>query len=144
MNNLYKVSGLKMNTSKTKVVWVGNKRYSDLILCLDFNLDWSYSNFKLLGIEFSIDLYTMSDLNFRYFKNIKSWQHRKLTLLGKVTVIKTPKLIHLFTSLPNLKQSMLNELYKLFFNFIWDGKIEKNKRNTLIGDVQEGGLKMIH
>jgi hypothetical protein len=147
MNNLYKVSGLKMNTSKTKVVWVGNKRYSDLILCLDFNLDWSYSNFKLLGIEFSIDLYTMPDLNFRYFKNIKSWQHRKLTLLGKVTVIKTlalPKLIHLFTSLPNLKQSMLNELYKLFFNFIWDGKIEKNKRNTLIGDVQEGGLKMIH
>jgi hypothetical protein len=147
MNNLYKVSGLKMNTSKTKVVWVGNKRYSDLILCLDFNLDWSYSNFKLLGIEFSIDLYTMPDLNFRYFKNIKSWQHRKLTLLGKVTVIKTlalPKLIHLFTSLPNLKQSMLNELYKLFFNFIWDGKIKKNKRNTLIGDVQEGGLKMIH
>jgi hypothetical protein len=47
----------------------------------------------------------------------------------KVTVIKTlalPKLIHLFTSLPNLKQSMLNELNKLFFNFIWDGKTEKN------------------
>jgi hypothetical protein len=141
-----------MNTSKTKVVWVGNKRYSDLILCPDFNHDWSYSKFKLLGIEFSLDLYTMPDLNVRkkiidISRILKSWQHRKLTLLGKVTVIKTlalPKLIHLFTSLPNLKQSMLNELYKLFFNFIWDGKIEKNKRNTLIGDVQEGGLKMIH
>ena len=125
-DKFHNVSGLKMNTSKTKVVWVGNKRYSDLILCPDFNLDWSYSNFKLLGIEFSLDLYTMPDLNFRkknyrYFKNIKSWQHRKLTLLGKVAVIKTlalPKLIHLFTSLPNLKQSMLNELNKLFFNFI--------------------------
>jgi hypothetical protein len=37
--------------------------------------------------------------------------HRKLTLLGKVTVIKTlalPKLIHLPTSLPNLKQSLFN------------------------------------
>jgi hypothetical protein len=32
---------------------------------------------------------------------------------------------------------MLNELNKLFFNFIWDGKTEKNKRNTLIGDIQE-------
>ena len=61
-----------------------------------------------------------------------------------IKTLALPKLIHLFTSLPNLKQSMLNELYKLFFNFIWDGKIEKNKRNTLIGDVQEGGLKMIH
>jgi hypothetical protein len=125
-DKFHKVSGLKMNTSKTKVVWVGNKRYSDLILCPDFNLDWSYSNFKLLGIEFSLDLYTMPDLNFRkkiidISKILKSWQHRKLTLLGKVTVIKTlslPKLIHLFTSLPNLKQSMLNELNKLFFNFI--------------------------
>jgi hypothetical protein len=39
---------------------------------------------------------------------------------------------------------MLNELNKLFFNFIWEGKTEKIKRNTLIGDIQEGGLKMIH
>jgi hypothetical protein len=38
-DNFHKVSGLKMNTSKTKVVWVGNKRYSDLILCPDFNFD---------------------------------------------------------------------------------------------------------
>jgi hypothetical protein len=62
-------------------------------------------------------------------------------------VIKTlalPKLIHLFTSLPNLKQSMLNELNKLSFNFFWDGKAEKIKRNMLIEDIQEGGLKMIH
>jgi hypothetical protein len=141
-----------MNTSKTKVVWVGNKRYSDLILCPDFNHDWSYSKFKLLGIEFSLDLYTMPDLNVRkkiidISRILKSWQHRKLTLLGKVTVIKTlalPKLIHLFTSLPNLKQSMLNELNKLSFNFFWDGKAEKIKRNMLIEDIQEGGLKMIH
>jgi hypothetical protein len=38
-DKFHKVSGLKMNTSKTKVVWVGNKRYSDLILCPDFNFD---------------------------------------------------------------------------------------------------------
>ena len=94
----------------------------------------------------------MSDLNFRkniidVSKILKSWQHRKLPLLGKVTVIKTlalPKLIHLLTSLPNLKQSLFNDLDKLFFNFIWDGKPEKIKRNTLIADFEDGGLKMIH
>ena len=94
----------------------------------------------------------MPDLNFRkkiidVSKILKSWQHRKLTLLGKVTVIKTlalPKLIHLLTSLPNLKQSLFNDLNKLFFNFIWDGKPEKIKRNTLIADFEDGGLKMIH
>jgi hypothetical protein len=49
--------------TKTKVVWVGNKRYSDLILCPDFNFDWSYSNFKLLGIEFSLELYGICQNN---------------------------------------------------------------------------------
>jgi hypothetical protein len=30
-----------MNASKTKAVWVGNKKYSDLILCPESNLHWS-------------------------------------------------------------------------------------------------------
>jgi hypothetical protein len=30
--SFYKASELKMNASKTKAVWVGNKKYSDLIL----------------------------------------------------------------------------------------------------------------
>jgi hypothetical protein len=55
-----------------------------------------------------------------------------------------PKLIHLLTSLPNLKQSLFNDLNKLFFNFIWDGKPEKIKRNTLKADFEDGGLNMIH
>jgi hypothetical protein len=43
----------------------------------------------------------------------QSWQHRKLTLMGKITVIKSlalSKLVHLLTALPNLTQSRLNEL----------------------------------
>jgi hypothetical protein len=54
---------------------------------------------------------------------LKSWQHRKLTLLGKSTAIKTlalPKLIHLLTSLPNLPQAKRNDLNSLFYNFIWN------------------------
>jgi hypothetical protein len=78
-------------------------------------LDWSASNFKLLGIDFSLDLSSMPELNFRkkiidVSKILKSWQHRKLTLLGKVTVIKTlslPKVIHLLASLSNLEQALL-------------------------------------
>jgi hypothetical protein len=36
--SFYKVSGLKMNSSKTKVVWVGNKKYSDQIICPNMRL----------------------------------------------------------------------------------------------------------
>ena len=35
-NFYFKASGLKINNSKTRVVWVGNKRYSNQILCPDF------------------------------------------------------------------------------------------------------------
>ena len=150
--SFYKVSGLKINRSKTKAVWIGSKRYSDHILCPDFNLHWSNSDFKVLGIQFSLELDKITDINFsKKIKEVtmilKSWQHRKLSLLGKVTVIKSlalSKLVHLLTSLPDLNQQKFNELNTLFYNFIWNGKSERIKRNTLIGDVIQGGLKMVH
>jgi hypothetical protein len=40
--SFYKVSGLKMNSSKTKAVWVGNKKYSDQIICPNMKLNWSH------------------------------------------------------------------------------------------------------
>lgn len=148
----YKISGLKMNKSKTRAVWIGSKRYSTQILCQDQQLHWSHSNFKLLGINFSLCMSSMVDINFKQkihdiAKVLKSWQHRKLTLLGKITVIKSlalPKIIHLLTSLPNLSTSMMVELNRLFYSFIWDGKTERIKRDTLIGKFSDGGLNMIH
>ena len=138
--SFYKVSGLKMNSSKTKAVWVGNKKYSDQIIYPNMKLNWSHENFKVLGIDFSLDLNCITDINFtKKIKEVKailkSWQHRKLTLLGKITVIKTlalPKLIHLLTSLPNLPQTKINDLNSLFYKFIWNGKSDKIKRSTLI------------
>ena len=104
-----------------------------------------------MGIDFSLDLNCITDVNFtKTIKEVKailrSWQHRKLTLLGKITVIKTfalPKLIRLPTSLPNLPQAKINDLNSLFYNFIWNGKSDKIKRSTLIGDIYQEGLKMI-
>lgn len=151
-DSFHRVSGLKMNASKTKAVWIGTKKYSDHILCPNYNLQWTKSNFKLLGIDFSLDLQAMLDINFtKKIKEmssiLKAWEHRKLTLLGKITVVKTlalPKIVHLLTALPNLSQIKIKEFNTLFYNFIWNGKLERIKRNTLIGDFMQGGLNMVH
>jgi hypothetical protein len=79
----------------SRVVWVGNKRYSNQILCPDFKLNWSVSNFKLLGIDFSLGLSSMPDLNFRkkiidVSKILKSWQHRKLLNCCKCIIFNPP------------------------------------------------------
>jgi hypothetical protein len=36
----------------------------------------------------------------------------------------------------------MKRLETLFYSFIWDGKPDRIKRKTLIGDIEKGGLKM--
>ena len=38
---------------------------------------------------------------------------------------------------------ILNEINKAFFNFLWNGKGDKIKRDIMIGDYSQGGLRMI-
>ena len=58
------VSGLKINTDKTNLVWIGKKRYSKCELDVGRKLKWGATNFTLLGIPFSVELDTMIELNY--------------------------------------------------------------------------------
>ena len=76
---------------------------------------------------------------------ISNWSKRQLTFYGKITVIKSillPKFVYLFQSLTTPKH-IIDTLNKILYEFLWSGKGEKIKRKTLIGDIQDGGLKMI-
>ena len=102
-------SGLKMNTSKTKLIWIGRKKYSKEKIKVAAKLEWGTTTFTLLGITFSLNLDDMPSLNYSHAaekvqKILNSWKGRILTPLGKITVIKTfvlSQFIHLFTSLPS-------------------------------------------
>ena len=77
---------------------------------------------------------------------IASWSKRQLTVLGRITVVKTiilSRLNHLFISLPRPSPEFLKELEKLVFNFIWNGKPDRVARNLLVQNHDLGGLKMI-
>ena len=83
-----------MNTDKTKVIWIGRKRYSKDKLVSDYNLVWGDEEFDLLGITFNVDLKLMTIKNYqkamiKIREQIKSWNMRYLTPLGKITVVKT-------------------------------------------------------
>ena len=140
-----------MNKEKTKVVWFGRKSTSKDKLKVSESLDWGKSDFTLLGIDFSADLTAMLDTNYRKAiqkiqVEIRKWQRRTLTPLGKITVIKTmllSKLIHLLTSLPT-PTSFLDEIHKMFFQFLWDKKPDKISRNTVCMNYLDGGLKMLN
>ena len=116
------ISGLNINTDKTKVTWIGKKRYSqDQLIPKKF--EWNTTNFDLLRLKFSVDLSEMLVLNLtekinQIKKEIANWRKKHLTPIGKIVVVKTillSKLNHLFSSLPTPTNSSLKELNDIFF-----------------------------
>ena len=144
------ISGLKINTDKTKLVWIGKKRYSKDKIHVDKDLVWA-NHFSLLGINFSVDLDEMPDLNYgpvteSINRMFQLWKHRFLTPIGKICVIKTlalSKLNHILLSVPAPGKHQLRELETLFYKFIWDSKPDKIKRSTISKHYYNGGLNMI-
>ena len=145
------ISGLRINFSKSQVVWIGSKKYSNVILGDGYGLQWGNTKFNYLGIEYDVDLNNIIKLNYDKklvkIKNIvKSWRRRILTPLGKITVIKTlltSQLNHLFMSIPNPNELFIKKLNTLLFKYIWDEKPDKIKRDILYQPYDKGGLNMI-
>ncbi len=124
-------------------------KWSKEILCHDIEMQW-VDSYLLLGINFNVDLDIMVNTNFttkllEMEKVFTQYRKRKLSLLGKVTVIKTlavPKLVYLLTVLPNPSNSLVKKIEDMFRNFIWDGKKPKLTLNQLEKDIKDGGLKL--
>ena len=147
------LSGLTLNHSKTEVIWLGREFRNMKEYDFNFKLKWNHDGvFKLLGISYDLgtDDFTYANYEDRLTKiqNIlKNWTLRNLTLIGKVTIVKTlvmPQLVHLFTSLPNPPNSFFTQLETEIFKFIWDNKNDKIKRGVLYCSKENGGLNLQH
>lgn len=145
------ISGLNMNTDKTKVIWFGSRKNSNTILCPQYNLTWENSIFTVLGVKFSTNLSDMIKINYSSkIEEIKklfcSWSKRMISPIGKITVIKTlalAKLNHLILGIPNPPQEEINKIQNLCYKFIWNNSNDRVKRSTLTQSYKYGGLKMI-
>ena len=146
-----KCSGLKLNLSKTEIIPIGNQRGK--IIRLPSHLEKiTVKNrpFKALGVWFSID--TQETLNLNLLERIKAiatliniWKGRRLSLKGKITILRTlilPQVQFLF-SMIEIPETILKQLDKIFFDYLWDNKPSKIKRSTIIGPIEQGGLAMI-
>ena len=114
------VSGLKVNSEKTKLIWIGSKKHSKEKLRSTAQLQWIDTEFSILGITFSTDLHNIPCINYdkalaKAKKVINSWKYRNLTPIGKITVIKTlilSKFVHLFMIIP-ISNTFLNNIDKM-------------------------------
>ena len=145
------LSSLKINTEKTKLICIGSMKKSPSKVNVNQEMCWGESKFSLLGIQFSVILNDIPHINFdiamtKVKTELKSWKFRLLSPLGRITLLRTlilPKFIHLFSSLP-VPLSILVEINIIFYKYLWNGKPDKVKRDTICKDYCEGGLKMIN
>ena len=152
LNSFTDLSDLNINNAKRQVLWIGSKRFSEEKLCLNLDLTWGKHSFNYLGIDFDVDHSKIIKINFeKKFIEIKSlfkqWSKRQLTPIGRITVIQTlilPKLVHLFTTLPNPGDKILKQFNDMLFQFVWQGPIGKIKKEVLVKDYTNGGLNMIN
>ena len=141
------VSGLCMNVDKTQAAWIGKITENNIHLCPELNLNW-VENFTLLGFSLSNDLTESCESNYNkklldIEKILSVYKKRHLSLLGKITVIKTlaiPKLILPLTILPNPSRAFIKQVENIFKSFIWNDKRSKISLQRLSKDKLEGGL----
>jgi len=145
------ISGLTINYSKTLAVKIGLDRNLEFQLEGKPDIQWqSEGRFTLLGIKYDLDQNNFTEGNYtnkidEFSKCLNLWNYRQLTLYGKICIIKSialPKLVHLFSALPNPSENDFKKLEQICFNFIWKNGSEKIKRTTLCNSYENGGLKI--
>ena len=128
-------------------MWLGSKRFCDK---KTFNVEWPKKPIKALGVYFSYNEKECENMNFdsklqQLTSILNIWKTRNLTLVGKILLIKTfalSQFIHLASVIP-IPNKVTQQIEKIIYNFIWKGGKGFIKRNTIIGNIDEGGLKMI-
>ena len=102
-----------MNTIKTKLIWIGRKKYSKEKINTNYKFEWGATDFSFLGIEFSVEITKIPEMNYskvvsKINKLLAGWKKRCLTPICKVTIIKNlaiSKLNHIIMACPLGKQS---------------------------------------
>ena len=130
VENFRNLAGLKLNSKKTKAIWLGRWERNK---SNPFQLKWLHSPVKILGIYVVYDENGNKQMNFnlklrKLQTNLGMWKARDLTLFGRVLIIKSLGLSQLVYSASNLsvpKEITLIIKTKLF-NFLWQNNRDKH------------------
>ena len=148
-------SDYKCHVEKTICIPLGRAKHNINLLNHISDLkkhspDFVQNKFTVLGINFANSMSIPEIMEVNYEARITKakswvsiWNRRDLTLMGKVTIIKS--LIYSqfsYLAIPLIKpsNSLIKSIDTLTFNFLWGCKRDKVKRELIKGTISEGGL----
>ncbi len=128
------VSGLKLNKAKCTALKIGSLRQNQSQWCNNNVYTWSNDQASTLGIIFTNNKTKLHTLNLMpkiksFQQCLNRWRKWNLTLIGKITVLKTfafPKLVYPLTVLENPTDEIIKQINDIMYDFLWDGKPDKN------------------
>ena len=144
MDNFGDISGLKLNPSKTKALWLGPWRHRQ---DKPFGFQWPEKPIRVLGTFISYNEKENEKYNFTLkLQKLKTildiWNCRSLTLFGRCLIARSlgiSQLIHSVSSL-EVPGEYLGAVNSAIFKFIWKNK-KKIKRKLMCLDYDQGGLR---
>ncbi|KAI8521374.1 hypothetical protein Bbelb_011280 [Branchiostoma belcheri] len=139
-------TGSKLNMQKTEALWLGSWRgRSDKPFPIK---RWDSTYLKVLGtpvgnIPLAEEAWLQRFTNFK--ARLDQWRGRKLTLMGKSLIVNSLASATLWYTAPvyPLPANVRSRIEKEMFNFMWDGKTELVKRQTLLLPKDQGGVGLV-
>ena len=132
LDNFGNLSGLRLNSSKTKALWLGPRKH-----CKEtpFGFQWPEKHVRILGSYVSYDVKQNEKLNFETtLQKMQSifdvWNCRNLTIFGRCRITKSlgiAQLVHTISSL-NISKAYIQTANSAILNLF--GKIKKTKSNV--------------
>ena len=94
LDDFAEVSGLKLNSKKTEGLRIGSNSGRNETLAKENNFRWQKGKAKSLDIWFSTDPENTVFLNYKEKLEkirtiLSNWKYRRLTLTGKITVLRS-------------------------------------------------------
>ena len=153
INEFSRFSDLYLNINKTFALSTNGANIDTGDLGIAFK-----DTIKILGVYFSNKM-PASEIEKNWLERIKNvvrifghWAKRKISVIGKVHIIKTfalSQFVFIMKSL-SLPENVLENINRLCFNFLWSDSplsiraCEKVKRTVMYNRLSAGGLKMIN
>ena len=143
------IKHLKHNKAKCEIVGIGVLNEVQMALCGMKCVNLNNETMKIL-VHFSYNKNLEQDKSFserivKIESILKLWCIRQLTLEGRITVFTSLaifKFIHLLL-ITKLHDNIIDLMYKIKKQFIWQGEKAKIKHSTLCNGYEKGGLKNV-
>ncbi len=145
-----KYSGLKVNYDKTEIMPLGSIKYNYNILLPESRMRWTTGPITSLGVKLCHRTEDLIKLNYskamtKITNNIKIWSKRYLTLYGKIVVLNTfiiSQFVYMMSVLPGPSEDIITQVNTIIFDFVWNNKPDKIKRNVMKLPKHLGGLSV--